>query len=823
MPGTPSHDVPRREPGDSRSWFRIGRLAPPNHPPIPWPAGFSAALELAWDERGLLVRADLRAPAWHEDDAIDQLWRAVSLELIVAPGLETNDRCQWIIAPGMDPLHPQPRWHLHDHRSSPALRDLPADATLLGRVVEGGCRLEVRLPWSALAIVPRSGREIRFQAMANGWDEAPDRQPHLVWFPRFGAANEVRPMHRLRLADAPSPERRATLRRSCGAAAEWHICAAASDAGRTIAVLRDGVTVAAGLIGVDGTCLLPDDGHASVGDTAELLFDGTPDDAWPLRPASGPEPARRHAAQPRLALDGAHLTIFPDGRGPWRITRRQLDGDWQELALVDGPWRDCSCIPGTHWEYGLHGEDGSQASAYLSVGTGLPAIDQRGIALLVVDAGVAGPLAPELARLNADLIGDGWTTRRIDIQRTATPEAVRQAIAASVRDAEDPACAILIGRIPVPYAGRIQPDGHPEHAGSWPCDALYAAPEAAWSDLRTVPAAEARQANAPSDGRYDQDCIPDPLRLAVGRIDMRDLPAFPADEITLLRAYLDRNHAWRHGRLPADERGVVQDGFPFRPEGFARSGWGNAHALFGPERALPGDWPWLSQQRPRLLYACGGGGYRSMGGFGTTDDLARHGLDTVFSLLFGSYFGDWDQPDNLMRAALAAGALTCGWAGRPHWFLHPMALGGTIGDALLRTQRNIGADYRPIGSCLRGIHIALLGDPTLRLHPLPPPGPATALRNGRSVSLHWLPAPTTDAYHIYRDDGSGFRRLTDEPIRALSWTDADAPESAMHLVRAVARQQVWCGDYANLSQGVIASGTHAEQTRVGHASDLANL
>ena len=47
-----------------------------------------------------------------------------------------------------------------------------------------------------------------------------------------------------------------------------------------------------------------------------------------------------------------------------------------------------------------------------------------------------------------------------------------------------------------------------------------------------------------------------------------------------------------------------------------------------------------------------------------------------------------------------------------------MALGATIGDSLLRTQRNTGADYRPTGSNLRGAHIALLGDPTLRLqHP----------------------------------------------------------------------------------------------------------
>ena len=74
-------------------------------------------------------------------------------------------------------------------------------------------------------------------------------------------------------------------------------------------------------------------------------------------------------------------------------------------------------------------------------------------------------------------------------------------------------------------------------------------------------------------------------------------------------------------------------------------------------------------------------------------------------MLFGSYFGDWDSSSNLMRGALASdgGALTCGWAGRPHWYLHPMAMGATVGDCLMLTQNNGKDGYQPTGAFPRGV------------------------------------------------------------------------------------------------------------------------
>ena len=56
--------------------------------------------------------------------------------------------------------------------------------------------------------------------------------------------------------------------------------------------------------------------------------------------------------------------------------------------------------------------------------------------------------------------------------------------------------------------------------------------------------------------------------------------------------------------------------------------------------------------------------------------MAVDSLQSVFTFLFGSYFGDWDSPDNFLRAALASGTiLSNAWSGRPLWSMHYMAMG----------------------------------------------------------------------------------------------------------------------------------------------------
>ena len=78
-----------------------------------------------------------------------------------------------------------------------------------------------------------------------------------------------------------------------------------------------------------------------------------------------------------------------------------------------------------------------------------------------------------------------------------------------------------------------------------------------------------------------------------------------------------------------------------------------------------------------------------MAGLGTSDnyndvltrDIYNNDIKAVFVQLFGSWLGDWDADDNIMRSVLAAPSygLTCAWAGRPHWFMQHMAMGEPIG------------------------------------------------------------------------------------------------------------------------------------------------
>ena len=67
----------------------------------------------------------------------------------------------------------------------------------------------------------------------------------------------------------------------------------------------------------------------------------------------------------------------------------------------------------------------------------------------------------------------------------------------------------------------------------------------------------------------------------------------------------------------------------------------------------------------------------------------------VFTLMFGSWHGDWDHPDTVLKAPLmTTHGLVSVWSGRPHWFFHPMGLGETVGYVTRLTQNNTGLRRR---------------------------------------------------------------------------------------------------------------------------------
>jgi hypothetical protein len=416
-------------------------------------------------------------------------------------------------------------------------------------------------------------------------------------------------------------------------------------------------------------------------------------------------------------------------------------------------------------------------------------------------------------------VGDGWQVIRHDVDRNDNPASIKALIMADY--ASDPAnvrSVFLFGHVPVPYSGDIVPDGHnPDHRGAWPADVYYADVNTDWSDvsITSTNATDRRNINVPGDGKFDPSSVTTIAELEVGRVDLANLPSFALSERELLRQYLNKDHNFRHKLVTAQPRGLVCDYFGVSAgSAFAATGWRNFAACFGASNVVASStwFPALANDSYLWAYGCGGGSFNSVAGLGTTADFAANDPQAVFTFLFGSYFGDWDTTDNVMRAALATPTytLTSAWAGRPHWFVHHMALGETIGHSTRLSQNNtVTSPYRQINAGSQQIHVALMGDPTLRLHPVGPPTGATAMGGAGFVTLTWNPsADPVLGYFIYRatDDAGYYLRVNDSLATENLFTDSGlAAGNYTYMIRAVKLETSASGSYYNASQGAFAT------------------
>jgi hypothetical protein len=466
---------------------------------------------------------------------------------------------------------------------------------------------------------------------------------------------------------------------------------------------------------------------------------------------------------------------------------------------------------------------GYEGHGYLCAGIQVPLVDSRGKVILVVAGTHALELAGELERLQEDLAGDGWIVLRRDVSPTDTPAKVKSIIRSDyTADPTNVKSVFLFGHVPVPYSGNFNPDAHPDHQGAWAADAYYGDIDGNWTDnsVNTTSAERPYNHNVPGDGKWDQNDLPSDVELEVGRVDLHNMTCFanktPArSELDLLRQYLNKDHNFRHGRLPVARRGLVCDNFGERDgEAFAASGWRNFAPFFGADNvSAVAGWnyfPNVSAQGYLWSYGTGGGGWVTCDGIGSSDDFARTDIQSVFTLFLGSYFGDWDNESNFLRAPLGSTSygLTAAWAGRPHWFLHHMALGATIGHSTRVSQNNgPGGLYSPRNYGTRQVHVALMGDPTLRMHPVLPPSGISVVPVSDGFELVWQASADTDVegYQVYRSDSrfGPFTRLTGaDPIQATTFTDRVAPANFTYMVRTVKLERSGSGTYYNASQGI---------------------
>ncbi len=507
-------------------------------------------------------------------------------------------------------------------------------------------------------------------------------------------------------------------------------------------------------------------------------------------------------------------------------------------------YTDTNVTAGTAYEYQIvRAASGYSAYGYIQAGVDVALVENRGKLLLVVDNTHAAALATELTRLQNDLRGDGWTVVRIDVSRTATPASVKSQIKSAY--SADPAnvkSVFLFGHVPVPYSGLLSPDGHPDHHGAWPADVYYGDMDGNWTDStvnytqsqNTDKVDAARITNKPGDGKFDQTTLPSAVELQVGRVDLSNMPGLTAwnspatfpSELELLRQYLNKDHNFRHRKMNVQRRAIVGDYFGVRNgEAFAASGYRAAAPLVGSDKITNlnvqhndqrGVWvPALAATDYLLAYGCGAGSYRTIAGLGNvgqykdtnTVEMVSNDIHGVFNMLFGSWLGDWDHEDSALRAPLATktNGLVAVWSGRPHWFIHPLGLGETIGAAARMTQNNTDQYRNQQNNAKNQIHVALMGDPTLRLHPVAPPASVGGTVSGSNVTLTWAPSPdAVMGYHVYRaaSDTAAFTRLTNSVVTGSSYVDAGAPSGAVYMVRAIKREVSPSGSYINGSQGL---------------------
>jgi hypothetical protein len=514
----------------------------------------------------------------------------------------------------------------------------------------------------------------------------------------------------------------------------------------------------------------------------------------------------------------------------YTISRRTLSSGWQQIANLGGgstSYSDNSVQLGTPYEYQIvkatpHNYTGY---GYLRSGIRIPPPDHRGTIIVLVENGPAAALDSELNRLQSDLLADGWFVIRRTVSMHDSPQSVKELIRSLYQ--ADPAnvkALLLFGHIPVPYSGDIFPDGHPNHQGAWPADVFYGDMDGTWTDetVDTVLAERESNHNRPGDGKLDQSVLPSDLELMVGRVDLHNMTCYAnksnaRSEIDLLRQYLDKNHTFRNGNLSVERRAIICDNFGDKGDDpIGGSAWRAFPGAVGQniqEAPWDGYFPAVTSGSYLWSYASGGGSYYYSSGVGTSDDFALKEVRVVFTMFMGSYFGDWNNESNFIRAALGSGwVLTSSYSGFPHSLYFPMALGEPIGFCMRMSQNNgEGGLYPPWEQGTREVHISLHGDPTLRLHPVKPASNLNASSSPGRANLTWEPSTDSDilGYHVYRaaSPEGPFARVTEQLLSSPSFSETPSPAEYTYMVRAIKLEQTPSGTYLNPSPGIFASTT----------------
>ncbi|MDQ3100275.1 MAG: hypothetical protein M3R08_02720, partial [Bacteroidota bacterium] len=507
-------------------------------------------------------------------------------------------------------------------------------------------------------------------------------------------------------------------------------------------------------------------------------------------------------------------------------------------AASSTQYQDNNVVVGVNYEYRVV-RNGGSGNGYISTGIQVQPVDHRGRILLLVNNTIASGLSTHLQQLTLDLRADGWSVVRNDVSPTQTAASVRDIVIGRYNESTSLKAVYIIGHVPVPYSGNAAPDGHSEHVGAWPCDGYYGELTGTWTDNSVNNNSSQRSANRniPGDGKFDQSNFPSDLELQIGRVDLHDMPAFSQSEVQLMSNYFQRAHNYKVKGWEPLVRGMIFDNLQWVSNPLAASAWRNISPLVGPNNitaANPNSTPFhslVNGQSYLWTYSSGGGmqewidgqvTFHGASNVGTSYDFANNAnMGGVFNMSLGSYYGDWDNKNNFLRAPLGKGdALTNCWAGMPPWYFHHMGMGENIGHSTLMTMNNAGL-YLPLNDGWQGsigrTHLALMGDPSLRMKMVTPPTALSITNSNGIASFSWTASTETVAgYYIYQFDPTTqvITRLTQNLVTGSSFINAAIPfiSGREYMVRAVKLEVNTSGSYYNLSLGAIGTAAGSSPT-----------
>jgi len=442
----------------------------------------------------------------------------------------------------------------------------------------------------------------------------------------------------------------------------------------------------------------------------------------------------------------------------------------------------------------------------------------NGNVLILVDSFAYSELKMELEQFAEDLIADGWNPEIKSVPRCESfnPTEVRKVkrVVNKYKTlwGERFKVLILVGRIAVPYTGNYTFDGHPEHDGAFPSDLVYVLNDSLLTDDNeyNIQAVREYNWNVPFDGKFDQISIPENINIAVGRIDFFQLTDFHQKEIELLKKYFHKNHLFRIGEIPTTNRCLIDDGFGTQSdEIFSANAWMNFQALCDTiiEGKLLEN---IKENYFRFSYACNSGSYTSCWSSINSEDCSKYQINTTFCFLFGSYFWDWDSERNLLRSVLASSpyALLVAWIGRPFWHFHHFAFGYPFALSFLKTANNKNF-YKSTGKYgYRGMHLEIIGDPTLRInYPKPASNFKYTFLNDTLLIMNWEPPPDSsslEGFLIVKRDENGYNQTISslsKHTRSISIT-INSKGIYQFQLRTIYKKTTHFGSYLELSSAL---------------------